>query len=551
MSQKTYEELVAENQNLKNKNVELKNEITQLKIQVDNQQLHINALNKYIFGSKREATPKEENIVEGTQCSIFGVPEDEELKEQVETKTEEITVYRRKKNKKVQSGIKKSELKNIEIETRQEVLEEGQENCPICGSNLNKIGTELVRQEIEYIPGKLRLVNYVRNIYKCEECGTDESEKETATIVKTETPRALLAHSFASPSLATEVIYQKYYMGVPLYRQEKIWDDRGLVLPRNMMANWCIKLSEYYFEPIYNLMLKQIKEQSQLLHCDETTMQCNKEPGKNASNKSYMWVLASGELEKNKGVIFSYSKSRSNEVAQKFLKDYKGILITDGYAGYNNLSEGINRAECWAHTRRYFYESVPLDSNKKMITSSDGYAGVKYIDELFKIEKEIANLNMDEKKKIRQEKSEPILKKFYEWVYLTNEKYITNNKLKKAITYAINQKENLSKFLTDGRIPLTNSRCERSIRPFAVHRKNWLFADTQDGARANAIYYSLIETAKVNHLNINKYIRYLLETLPQLKGEQTEEEIEKYLPWSEELPEDILNFQGTYNDLVV
>lgn len=132
-----------------------------------------------------------------------------------------------------------------------------------------------------------------------------------------------------------------------------------------------------------------------------------------------------------------------------------------------------------------------------------------------------------------------------------NEKYITNNKLKKAITYAINQKENLSKFLTDGRIPLTNSRCERSIRPFAVHRKNWLFADTQDGARANAIYYSLIETAKVNHLNINKYIRYLLETLPQLNGEQTEEEIEKYLPWSEKLPEDILNFQGTYEDLKI
>ena len=132
-----------------------------------------------------------------------------------------------------------------------------------------------------------------------------------------------------------------------------------------------------------------------------------------------------------------------------------------------------------------------------------------------------------------------------------SEKYITNNKLKKAITYAINQKENLSKFLFDGRVPLTNSRCERSIRPFAVHRKNWLFADTLEGAKANAIYYSLIESAKVNNLNISKYVRYLLEKLPQLEGEQREEEIEKYLPWSDELPEDILNFQETYNDLVV
>lgn len=547
----SYEELMQKYEKAQSEINDLKHENTNLKIKVENQELQINWLNRYVFGSKKEATPKEENIVEGTQCSIFGVPEDEELKEQIQTKTEEIIVHRKKNNKKVQSGIKKSELKNVEIETREEILEEGQAKCPICGADLKKIGTELVRQAIEYVPAKLKLVNYIRNIYKCEECGTEESEKETATIVKTKTPRAILAHSFASPSLATEVIYQKYYMGVPLYRQEKVWDDRGLVLPRNMMANWCIKLSEYYFEPIYKLMLKQIKEQSQLLHCDETTMQCNKECGKNASSNSYMWVLASGELEKKKGVIFSYSKSRSNEVAQKFLKDYKGILITDGYAGYNNLSEEINRAECWAHTRRYFYESVPLDSNKKLITSSDGYAGVKYIDELFKIEKEIANLSVDEKLKVRQEKSEPVLKKFYEWVYFTSEKYITNNKLKKAITYAINQKENLSKFLVDGRIPLSNSRCERSIRPFAVHRKNWLFADTPDGAKANAIYYSLIETAKVNNLNINKYIKYLLETLPQLEGEQTEEEIEKYLPWSDELPKDILNFQGTYNDLVV
>lgn len=293
-----YEKAQSENNNLKNEINDLKRENTNLKIKVENQELQINWFNKYVFGSKRETTPKEENIVEGTQCSIFGVPEDEEVKEQIEEKIEEITVHRKKNTKKVQSGIKKSELKNIEIETRQEVLEEGQAKCPICGADLKKIGTEIVRQEIEYVPAKLKLVNYVRNIYKCEECGTEESEKETSTIVKTKTPRAILAHSFASPSLATEVIYQKYYMGVPLYRQEKFWDDKGLVLPRNMMANWCIKLSEYYFEPIYNLMLKQLKERSQLLHCDESTMQCNKEPGKSASSNSYMWVLASGRIRK-------------------------------------------------------------------------------------------------------------------------------------------------------------------------------------------------------------------------------------------------------------
>ncbi len=194
---------------------------------------------------------------------------------------------------------------------------------------------------------------------------------------------------------------------------------------------------------------------------------------------------------------------------------------------------------------------MPLDSNKKMIKSADGYKGVEYIDELFKIEEKIANLSIDEKLKERKEKSEPVLKKFYEWVYLTSEKYITNKKLKEAITYAINQRKNLSRFLEDGRIPLTNSKAERSIRPFAVHRKNWLFADSVEGAKANGVYYSLIESAKVNNLNINKYIKYLLEELSQLEGEQAEEDIEKYLPWSKELPEEILNYQGTYEDLKI
>lgn len=545
--------LESENSLLKQEKSSLEQENTNLKEKVENQQLQINVLNRYLFGSKREATQKtDENIIVGTQCSIFGVPEDEEIKKQVEEQTEKITVYRKKKNTKNPAGIKKSELKNIETVTEEYVLNPDKDKCPACSSELKQIGKEVVRQEIEYVPAKLKLKNYVQYVYKCTNCGTEKSEKETATIVKAKVPSSLLTHSFISSSLATEVIYQKYYMGVPLYRQEKVWDDRGLVLPRSMMANWCIKLCEYYLEPLYALMLNKLKKNSELLHADETTMQCNKEQGKNASSNSYMWVIASGELEKSKGVIFHYSKSRSSDVANNLLNDFNGILVTDGYDGYNILDTKLTHAECWAHARRYFYESVPLDSNKQMITTSDGYTGVAYIDDLFAVEKEISTLDVDAKLKIRKEKSLPIVEKFYEWVYSVMEnKYITNSKLKKALVYAKNQKENLSKFLEDGRIPLTNSRAERAIRPFAVHRKNWLFADTTNGARANAILYSFIESAKCNNLNIYKYIKYLLDELSQLEGEQSESSIEKYLPWSKELPNDISNYDGEYKELAI
>ena len=134
---------------------------------------------------------------------------------------------------------------------------------------------------------------------------------------------------------------------------------------------------------------------------------------------------------------------------------------------------------------------------------------------------------------------------------MMSEKIMINNKLKKALTYASNQRKELSEFLNDGRIPLTNSLAERSIRPFAVHRKNWLFADSVEGANANAVMYSIIESAKINNLNIEKYIKYLLEELPQLENINDEKVLEKYLPWSNELPPEILNFQGTYEELKV
>lgn len=130
-------------------------------------------------------------------------------------------------------------------------------------------------------------------------------------------------------------------------------------------------------------------------------------------------------------------------------------------------------------------------------------------------------------------------------------KIVLSNKLNKALTYASNQRTELSEFLNDARIPLTNSRAERTIRPFAIHRKNWLFADTVEGAKTNAVMYSLVESAKLNNLNIEKYIKYLLEEIPQLDNPSDKKVLEKYLPWSKELPADILNFQGTYKELVI
>lgn len=548
----SFEELLSNYTNLDENYKDLNLNYQTLEQKYENQKLELANLKRIIFGSKSEKTPKHEELVGSEQCSIFDeVKEvDKELQEQVEKNIEELTVYKKKNKRKTVAGIKKSQLKNTEIEIIEYKLDP-EVKCPECNGELQEISKEVVRKEITYIPAKILITNYVQYTYKCRDCGTKQSKNPSSKFVKSELPKALLAHSFASPSLAAEVIYNKYYLGVPLYRQEKMWDDKGLILPRNMMANWNIIIKEYYFENLYELMLKQIKENCEVLHCDETTIQCNKEEGKKASSNSYMWVLGSGEREEKKGIIFQYAPSRSEETAKKFLKGFKAILVTDGYVVYNNI-EDVTHINCWAHCRRYFYESIPLLKNKELDTKAIGYIGLEYCNKLFKIEREIALLKDDEKLKIRKEKSKVVLEEFFNWVETTQKtQIIINNKLSKALTYAINHRKEFSEFIKDVRIPLTNSLAERSIRPFAVHRKNWLFADSVKGAKASGVYYSLIESAKINKLNIGKYIKYLLDELPQMENRSDEASLEKYLPWSKELPEEILNYQGEYEELKI
>lgn len=533
---------------------ELKEKYEDLQIKYNEQKIELDNLKRIVFGTRREHTPNFDKLEDASQCSLFSDDIeniDEEIEQQIMDQVETITVYRKKKSKKRVAGVKRSALKDIEIEAIECELNKNI-SCPECGGELKPIAKKVVRQEIKSIPAKLQIVSYIQYIYKCNDCGTKNSNKEQSTFVKSSTPRPLLAHSFISPSLATDVIYQKYYMGVPLYRQEKVWDDRGLVLPRNMMANWCIKLSEYYLENLSELMFDKMKSENQVAHGDETRIQCNKEEGRNASSESYMWVACSGVLEEHRGVYFKYDQSRAGKIAEKLWKGYQGILETDGYAGYNNIPD-VTHAECWAHARRYFLDSMPAEERKKNPTvkpSSLGFKGVTYCNQLFDIERQIAKLKPEEKKKVRQEKSKPILDAFFAWVNETiKNKIVVNKKLKEALTYASNQQKELSEFLNDGKIPLDNSLAERTIRPFAVHRKNWLFADTPEGAKANAVYYSLIESAKINNLNIHRYIEYLLEQIPQLDNPCDKKKLEKYLPWSKELPQDILNCKCTNNEV--
>lgn len=529
---------------LEAKNKEYEAKINQLQednkikdIKIENMNLTLNKYKKMIFGSGRERTPEEFAAHDSAQLSFFcDAEEQKQTIEEIQSAVKEITVkpHKRKINK---AGIRQDKLKDFDFEVEEYELEDG-EKCDICNSNMMKVGRKLVRQTVKYIPAKLAVVSVFQNTYKCKSCGNDGSENPNDHFVKAPIPRPLLNHSFVSPSLAAQIIYQKYFMGMPLNRQESFWYDLGLSIPRGAMANWCNKLTEYYLKSVRDLMHKKVLENNKLVMVDETRIQCNKEEGRKASTDSFMWVLRSGEDETIKGVIFKYSQTRKGEEAKIMLQNYKGIFVTDGYSGYNAVPDAIH-AECWSHARRKFLDSIPTDNNNKLIPGSMGEEGLNYINSLFKIERDLSELPDDKRLEKRKELSKPIYEDFLAWVEKISNKIITNEKLKAALTYVKNQHVELGEFLNDGRIPLTTNLVERSIRPFAVHRRAWLFADTPAGAVCNAVMYSLIESAILNNLNITKYMEYLLTELPQLENLNDEKELERYLPWSGLLPDSV------------
>lgn len=390
-------------------------------------------------------------------------------------------------------------------------------------------------QRLEFCPAKLILKQIVQQIAKCTECGEEDSPNEKCHFQKAAVPVPPLAHSISTPSLIAQIMYQKFAMGLPLARKEKDWFRLGLVLSRNNMANWIIRCSQEWLEPVYWRIHEKLLECG-LLHMDEIRIQCNKEEGKLPSSESFMWLMRSAVSEDIQGAFFYYSRSRSGENARKLLDGFHGYLITDAYAGYDKVPD-IKRVLCWAHCRRYFVESIPLDTKGKEIPGSKGAEGREYIDLLFKVEDAIKNLPYEEKKQKRQDASQPILDAFWAWIEKTSAMHTTNEKLTQALGYCQNQRKYLETFLEDGRIPLSNNYCEANIKPFATARRAWLFADTPRGAFANGVLYTLVESARANELDAYEYLKYLLTEMPNNHHLENPAVIDQLLPWAKELPE--------------
>jgi hypothetical protein len=337
----------------------------------------------------------------------------------------------------------------------------------------------------------------------------------------------LVKGSFASPEAISHIMCQKFVMGAPLYRQEQDWNRQGIMLSRQTMSNWLIKATEDWLEPIYDF-LREILCECKVLHADETTLQVLKEPGKSAQSKSYMWLYRTSGDSKNPIVLYEYQPDRRAKHPKEFLKEFKGYLHTDGYNGYHDLPENIVVVGCWAHARRKFDEALKaLPKNDRKDAKSA--IGKRFCDKLFALERDFAELSADERFQKRQELSKPVLDEFWAWIQKHNSDMKTG--FGNAVRYALSQKKYLMNYLLDGRLEISNNRAERSIKPFVIDRKNFLFCNTPRGAKASAVMFSIIETAKENGLNPFAYLTYIFKNAPNWNIRNNADALAGLLPW--------------------
>lgn len=298
----------------------------------------------------------------------------------------------------------------------------------------------------------------------------------------------------------------------------------GLEVSRQMLNYWGLKSSEYYFKPMFEL-LKQKLLTRPILHADETYYTVLE----SETIKTYYWVFLSDKHDPYKITLYHHDPSRSGKVALNFLGDYPGYLHCDMWQAYEQLPKAT-LVGCWAHVRRKFHEAVPQTAFGKSLAQK----GVNYCNRMFYLEQTWENLSKQERYQLRQEKLKPLMQEFFNWCEKNKTTVLPGSKLGKAINYTLKHQETFEHILLDGNLELSNNKAERAVKSLVMGRKNWLFSQSFRGATASGIILSLIETAKRNKLDPEKYLNYLLQKLPNEEILESDA-LEAYLPWQEKI----------------
>lgn len=513
---------------------ELRTLITELRVSVANLTETLDEFRRKLFGKSSEQT----------RIALEEEPLNEEISSESEP-TATVKEHTRSRKPKTARNDLYAALPVREILC---TVPEEERICPDCDAPMTPLGTKYVREELRITPARVERIRYIQETLVCPVC----REEGDTTIIAAKTPPPLMAHSPVSPSMAACIMYQKSCSHMPFYRQELDWAQNGVPIPRETAANWYNQCALRYLLPVYEYLHTELV-QREILHADEVPCQVLHEKGREASAKSYLWIYLSGTDGKPPIVLYDYQPGRSGDYPIAFLEGFTGMLHCDGFSAYGRIADVILVC-CLAHCRRKFFEAVPKERQKKLklldihseqelpepkaMTAADktllpAEKGVMFCNRLFFLERKYKGLPAEERKAKRLETETPIWEELWAWLETLNP--TGGSKLEKAVNYTNNHRETLMNYLLDGRCEISNNAAERRAKSYVIGRKNFLFHDTVDGAKASAVVISLIETAKANHLNIFQYLYTLLLYMPDYKNEPAG--IEQLMPWSEFIQE--------------
>jgi transposase len=393
---------------------------------------------------------------------------------------------------------------------RREIRHEPVSTVCGCGCALKRIGED-VSEKLDYTPGVFSVERHVRGKWVCAQC---------QTLVQAPVPAHVIDKGLPTNGLLAQVLVAKYADHLPLYRQEAIFERAGMSLSRSTLAQW-VGACGVELQPLVDA-LKAAMLSRPVLHADETPVAMLK-PGHGKTHRAYLWSYGTTAFDPLKAVVFDFAESRAGRHVQTFFGQdtdggWRGTLVCDDYSGYKALfGERIAEAGCLAHARRKFFD---LWANHQSTVAEQALV---FFGELYDVEREVQDLNADDRRRIRQLKAQPIADDLQAWLLLQRQRVPDGSATAKAIDYSLHRWTALTRYLGDGRLPADNNWIENRIRPVALGRNNWLFAGSLRAGQRAAAIMSLIGSAKMNGLDPYAYLHDVLERLPTQPNRRIDE----------------------------
>jgi transposase len=358
-----------------------------------------------------------------------------------------------------------------------------------------KIGEEIT-EVLERRPSSVIVVRFIKPKFVRK----DRERGGETTVYVAPTPTQPIVRCLAGPGMLADSIVKRWDDHLPLNRLERVYERDGIALPRSTVCGWHIALAELA-KPIVDAMRLDAFEQPYL--CTDATGVLVQ--AKERCRTGHFWVMVAPQRH----VLFEFTSKHDSAAVDSILAGYEGYLVADAHAVYDHLYRDgpVTEVNCWAHVRRYFFQSMSSDPGRARVA-------LGLINALFRVERSIADAPNKKREKIRKKHSAPIVERFFSWCEAERDRVLDDTPVSKGIRYALNQRDGLCRFLKDGRLPLHNNVSELQLRRQAVGRKNWLFIGSEDGALANTTFVSLLASCRLHDIEPWSYLRDVFCLLP-------------------------------------